>query len=52
MQIIGGWFQQTFRFQKFVDNDLQCFAFAPQANFPIIISIFTEDEGNGIQASF
>ena len=28
------WCQQTFCFQKFVDNIQQCFAFAPQANFP------------------
>ena len=26
--------QQTFCFQKFVDNAQQCFAFTPQANFP------------------
>ena len=27
-------FWQTFYIQKFVDNDRQCFAFKPQANFP------------------
>ena len=26
---------KTFCFQKFVDNDQQCFAFTPQANFPV-----------------
>ena len=31
--IVGGC-QQTFCFQKFVDNTQQCFAFTPQANFP------------------
>ena len=25
----------TTRFQKFVDNPQQCFAFAPQAHFPV-----------------
>ena len=44
IQIIGGnvylrqniaeWWQQTFCFQKFVDNAQQCFAFTPQANSP------------------
>ena len=33
-QNINGWCQQTFCFHKFVDNDQQCFAFTPQANFP------------------
>ena len=33
-QNIAGWCQQTFCFQKFVDNAQQCFAFTPQANFP------------------
>ena len=31
-----------FYFQKFVDNAQQCFAFTPQANFPLIIWIFIE----------
>ena len=31
---IAGWCQQTFCFQKFVDNAQQCFAFTPQTNFP------------------
>ena len=31
--IAPGWCQQTFCFQKFVDNVQQCFAFTPQANF-------------------
>ena len=43
IQIIGwevylrdaGGCQQTFCFLKFVDNAQQCFAFTPQANFPI-----------------
>ena len=33
-QNIAGWRQQTFCFQKFVNNAQQCFAFTPQANFP------------------
>ena len=33
-QNITGWCQQTFCFQKFVDNAEQCFAFTPHANFP------------------
>ena len=33
-QNIAGWCQQTFCFQKFVNNAQQCFAFTPQANFP------------------
>ena len=33
-QNIAGWFEQSFCFQKFVDKAQQCFAFAPQANFP------------------
>ena len=40
--------QQTFCFQKSVDNAQQCFAFTPQANFSIIW-IFTE--GDGIESS-
>ena len=31
---IVGWCQQTFCFQKFLDNSQQCFAFTPQTNFP------------------
>ena len=31
---IGKYCQQTFYFQKFVDNTQQCFAFTPQSNFP------------------
>ena len=42
--------QQTFCFQKFVDNTHQCFSFTPQANFPPLIWIFTEDEGDGIES--
>ena len=38
IQIIGGKVclrcEQTYCFQKFVDNPQQCFAFMPQANFP------------------
>ena len=30
---MAGWCQQTFCFQKFVDNAQQCFAFTPQTNF-------------------
>ena len=33
-QNIAGWCQQTYCFQKFVDNPQQCFAFTPHANFP------------------
>ena len=33
-QNIAGCCQQTFCYQKFVDNAQQCFAFTPQANFP------------------
>ena len=32
-QNIAGWCQQTFCFQKFVENTQQCFAFTPQGNF-------------------
>ena len=46
MQNIAGWYQQTFCFQKFVDNSQQCFAFTPQANFIAQkIWIFSEDDG-------
>ena len=34
-QNIVGCCQETFCFQKFVDNAQQCFAFTPQANFPV-----------------
>ena len=37
--------------KKFVDTDQQCFAFTPQANFPPIIWIFIEGEGDGIKSS-
>ena len=43
----AGCCQQTFEYKKFVDNAQQCFAFMPQANFPIIW-IFTE--GYGIES--
>ena len=33
-QNIAGWCQQTFCFQKFLDNAEQCFVFMPQGNFP------------------
>ena len=33
-QNIAGWLQQTFCFQKFVDNAQPCFAFTTQVNFP------------------
>ena len=33
-KFIAWWCQQTFCSQKFVENDQQCFAFTPQANFP------------------
>ena len=39
----------NFCFQKFVNNSQQCFAFTPQANFPPILWIFTEGEGDGIE---
>ena len=33
-QNIAGWCQQTFCFQRFVDNAQQCFAFTSRATFP------------------
>ena len=67
IQIIGGivyykeniarWCQQTFCFQKFVDNAPQCFAFTPQESllelkqtFSPKIWIFTEGEGDRIES--
>ena len=41
-QNIAGWCQQTFCYQNFVDNTQQA--------FPLIIWIFTEDEGDGIES--
>ena len=41
-QKIAGWCQQTFCYQNFVDNTQQA--------FPLIIWIFTEDEGDGIES--
>ena len=35
MQTIAWWCQQTFCFQKFVDNNQQCFASIFQTNFPV-----------------
>ena len=49
MQNIDGWYQQTFCFQKFVDNTQQCFTLHLKQTFPHIIWIFTEGEGDGIQ---
>ena len=49
-QNIAGWCQQTFCFQKFVDNSQQCFDFTPQAKFQPIIWIFTDSEGDGIKS--
>ena len=43
---IAGHCQQSFCFQKFVENAQQCFAFTPQANFPPIIWLFTDVEGD------
>ena len=40
----------NFFFQKFVDNAQQCFAFTPQTNFPPIIWIFIEGEGDEIES--
>jgi hypothetical protein len=37
---------QTFEYTKFVDNDQQCFAFLPQANFPAHNLNF-QGEGDG-----
>ena len=50
-QNIAGWCQQTFCCQKVVDKAQQCFVFTPQANYPLIIWIFAEVEGDGIESS-
>ena len=39
-----------FRFQKFVDNPRQCFAFTPQTNFPVHDLNFIGGEGDGIES--
>ena len=48
-QNIAGWYQQTFCFQKLVDNAQQCFALHLKQTFPPIIWIFTKGEGHGIK---
>jgi len=49
-QGVAGRCQQTFENKKFVDNAQQCFAFAPQANFPAHnLNFFYEGEGDGIE---
>ena len=48
---IAGWCQQTFE-NKFVYNAQQCFAFTPQANFPIHNLNFHWRWWDQIQATF
>ena len=50
MQHIAGRCQQTFENKKFVDNTQQCFVFMSQENFPPIIWMFIEGEGDGIES--
>ena len=51
-QKIAKWCQQTFYFQKYVDNAQQCFAFTPKANFPAHNLNFHWRWWDQIQASF
>ena len=49
-QNIAGWCQQTFCFQKFVDNPGNVLPLHLKQTFPPLIWIFTEGEGNGIES--
>ena len=51
-QNFDGWCQQTFCYQKFVDNAQQCFAFTRQANFPTHYLNFYWRWWDRIQATF